>query len=579
MALSTDELAVKASKMELTVGEAIDYALELPGVSDNKKKQIRALKSGLPKAGINLDLPYTEMRRQENWSLLSKEVGGANRYGNFQSLESSVRPVLQAEGVLNLNIETPDGRTLEAYPLIVGGKGSGSLSGGSQRTGLAGERPMQGLIPEVALNQIYQEALPKVVENYDQPTADLIEYHKATFQRPEQLIGDSAILKSDVSVKDGVVTIKGLRKGNKSRPTVTFPAESPVGALVIRNLETGEGEKLFDTTPAKFDSAFRETISPSLLGAFEDVLPLYDANDPSRGVVSTPSAIRSAMTRILGVEKGYPDDIVEAMMGHIDASILTRNYRGAKPAKGMGDIITGLYLGDTPSYAGFGGEGGGIVLTPEQQKSVAEAQVSEAQAKRDQSALDSLNARKERIQFLQSPEGQEFLRQEEEYLLSEAERQARIKARQDELKAETRKAQRDAQKAAEETERAEALKMDSERSQKFLKAISRITGKKYEAASGLVGLGLSYLGITERLSEKETDEVDTRDVLGASMRELTAPGLVIDIAESGGEIVESAGEFLLSPFTEAAEEEAEEKGLAGDTEAQVRSVFGIPPSQ
>jgi len=179
MALSTDELAVKASSMELTVGEAIDYALALPGVSENKKKQIRALKSGLPKAGVNLDLPYTEMRRQENWSLLSKEVGGANRYGNFQSLESSIRPVLQAEGVLNLNIETPDGRTLEAYPLIVGGKGSGSLSGGSQRTGLAGERPMQGLIPEVALNQIYQEALPKIVENYDQPTADLIEYHKA----------------------------------------------------------------------------------------------------------------------------------------------------------------------------------------------------------------------------------------------------------------------------------------------------------------------------------------------------------------------------------------------------------------
>ena len=579
MALTTDQLAVKASSMELTVGEAIDYASALPGVTEDAKKKLRALKSGLPKAGISLDLPYTEMRRQENWSLLSKEVGGANRFRNFQALESAIRPVLKAEGVLNLNIETPDGRTLEAYPLIVGGKGSGSLSGSTQRTGLAGERPMRGLIPEVALNEIYSEALPKVVEDYDQATADLLEYHKATFQRPEQLVGDSAILKSDVSVKDGVVTIKGLRKGTKSRPTLSFPVESPVGSLVVRNLESGTGDKLFDTTLSRFDSAFRETISPSLLGAFEDVLPLYDANDPSRGVISSPSAIRSAMTQVLTVEKEYPDDIVEAMMGHIDASILTRNYRGAKPAKGMGEIITGLYLGDTPSYTGFGGEGGGIMLTPEQQKTMAEAQVSEAKAKRDQAALDSLNARRKQIEFLQSPEGQKFLQQEEEYLLSEAERQARLKARQDEIKAETRRNQRDAQKAADEAEKAAAMKMDSERSQKFLRAISRITGKKYEAASGLVGLGLSYMGITERLDEDDTDEVDTRDVLGASMRELTAPGLIIDIAESGGEALESAGEFLLSPFTEAAEEEAEEKGLAGDTEAQVQSIFGIPPSQ
>jgi len=579
MALTTDQLASKASSMELTVGEAIDYASQLPGVSEDAKKKLRALKSGLPKAGLSLDLPYTEMRRQENWSLLSKEVGGANRFRNFQALESAIRPVLKAEGVLNLNVDTPDGRTIEAYPLIVGGKGSGSLSQATQRTGLAGERPMRGLIPEVALNQIYAEAIPKVVENYDQPTADLLEYHKATFQRPEQLVGDSAILKSEVTVRDGVVTVNGLRKGNKSRPALSFPVESPMGALIVRNLESGTGDKLFDTTLSRFDSAFRETISPSLLGAFEDVLPLYDANDPSRGVISTPSAIRSALTQVLTVEKGYPDDIVEAMMGHIDSSILTRNYRGAKPAKGMGEIITGTYLGNTPEYAGFGGEGGGIMLTPEQQKTMAEAQVSEAQAKRDQAALDSLKARREQIEFLQSQEGQEFLRKEEEYLLSEAERQARIKARQDEIKAETRRNQRDAKKAADEAERAAAMKMDSERSQKFLQAISRITGKKYEAASGLVGLGLGYMGITERLDDEDTDEVDTRDVLGASMRELTAPGLIIDIAESGGELVESAGEFLLSPFTEAAEEEAEERGLAGDTEAQVQSVFGIPPSQ
>jgi len=231
------------------------------------------------------------------------------------------------------------------------------------------------------------------------------------------------------------------------------------------------------------------------------------------------------------------------------------------------------------SPAGFGGEGGGLPLTPEQQKVVSEAQVSEAQAKSEKSALESLNARRERIEFLQSPEGQEFLKQEEEYLLSESERQARIKARQDEIKAETRKTQREAKKAAETAEKAEALRMNSDESNKFLQAISRITGKKYEAGSALLGAGLGYLGITGRLDEKETDEVDVKDVVGASMRELTAPGLVIDIAESGGELLESAGEFLLSPFEEAAEEEAEERGLAGDTEAQVQSMFGIPPNQ
>ena len=60
---------------------------------------------------------------------------------------------------------------------------------GTQRTGLAGERPMEGLLEKEKLDAIYADALPEVEAKYNANTRRLVEYHRNTFQRPEQLVG------------------------------------------------------------------------------------------------------------------------------------------------------------------------------------------------------------------------------------------------------------------------------------------------------------------------------------------------------------------------------------------------------
>jgi len=413
MAISYDELVNKAMDQSLTVREAIDYAMSKPNVTDNHFKQLRALKSQWEKTGLPEDITLAEMRKEENWSRLGKDVNKhSNKFGNFQALELNIRPVLEEAGVLNTTVPGPGGKgEIRVYPLITGGKGSGSLSGGAQRTGLAGERPMRGLIPQDDIEKIYSEAIPQMRSTYGDAVADLAEYHKATFQRPEQLVGDSAITKADVTITDDYVTIKGVTKGKKTRPTVKYPVGSPMADLVIRNYESSKSEKLFDVKLSTYDEAYRKTISPKLVAGFEDVLPLFDAKDPSKGVISSPSATRSFMARILTDELGYPDDVAEAMMGHTDSSILSRNYRGLKPVEGMGKIADSLLIGVRDKFGGFGEDAANFTstLTEEQRRDLAEAQVAEAKNKTATYLSETLEKEKDRVAYLESDEGQKFL--------------------------------------------------------------------------------------------------------------------------------------------------------------------------
>lgn len=413
MALSYEEFVEKAADQTLTVREAIEYAMTRPTTSENHFKQLRALRNTWDKTGLPEDITLAEMRKQDNWSRLGKNINKhSNKYGNFQALETNIRPIFEEAGILNLTIPGPGGQgQIKVYPLITGGKGSGSLSGGAQRTDLAGERPMRGLIPQDDIEKIYSEAIPKMRAEYGDAVADLAEYHKATFQRPKQLIGDSAITKADVTITDEFVTIKGVTKGTKTRPTVKYPIGSPIADLVIRNYESTKSEKLFDVNLSTYDEAYRATISPKLVAGFEDMLPLFDANDPSKGVISSPSATRSFMVRILTEELGYPDDVAEVMMGHKDSSILTRNYRGLKPNEGMGKIIDSLLIGVRDGFGGFGDNAANFTanLTEEERRELAKAQVAEAKDKTETYLSDALEKQKTRVAYLESPEGQKLL--------------------------------------------------------------------------------------------------------------------------------------------------------------------------
>lgn len=434
MALTLEELTVKANDMSLTVREAVEYALDRPNVSDNAKKGIRALITGFEKAGLNPDMPYADMRHEDNWIKLSKEVGGANRYGNFQKLEKVIRPTLQSTGMLNkqLPIEGSDAK-IDVYPEITGASG---VSKGTQRTGVGGKRPMRGLIPQDAIEQMYNTALPEIEKAFDQKTADALLYHKATFQRPEQLVGASGILKSDVQVQGDKITVGGITKGNKTRPAVTYPKDSEIGQLILRNLEASKSDKLFDVPRTNFDNAYKKFISPQLVGAFEAQLPLVDLKDPSKGVVSGPSATRHFMAKMLLDEQKIPKDIVEGMMGHTDLGILGTNYTGSSPVEGIGSIISSNYNGAPSDLAQFGQQGfagqPAIKLTEEQQFAIGEEKKASAQ-------LKALEANKERVQYLMSEEGQKFLQAQHDLEMQsdamELERQQRKTQLKEEAKA------------------------------------------------------------------------------------------------------------------------------------------------
>ena len=177
---------------------------------------------------------------------------------------------------------------------------------GTQRTGLAGERPMQGTLPKADLDAIYNEALPEIRANYDEKTARIIEYHRTTFQRPEQLLNLKA---SDVVVSGDVVTVKGkitTGRDHKGRPELRFKSDSPVGQLLLEALNdesvplSGNDRSLFGVDAEKFNAAFNNHVG-TRLEKFSDVLPVADVKVEEGGKVvridqkpvTTPSAIRS----------------------------------------------------------------------------------------------------------------------------------------------------------------------------------------------------------------------------------------------------------------------------------------------
>jgi len=579
MPLSYDELVDKAMDQTLTVREAIDYAMAKPNVSENHFKQLRALRNTWDKTGLPDDITLAEMRKEQNWSRLGKDVNkSGNKFGNFQALEKNIRPILEESGAINTMVPGPGGKgQIRVYPLITGGKGSGSLSGAAQRTGLAGERPMRGLIGQDDIEKLYSEALPEIRASHGDIAADVALYHKATFQRPEQILGDSAILKSDVAITDEYVTVKGVTKGKKTRPTVKYPVGSPMADLILRNYESTSSDKLFNIPPKTYDDAYRASISPRLLAGFENELPLLDANDPSKGVVTTPSATRSIMVKIVTDELGYPDDVAEAMMGHTDSSILSRNYRGLKPMEGMGKIVDSLLVGVREGFQGFGDDASTFTstLSEEDRRELAKAQVAEAKSKTETYESDALKKQRERVAYLTSEEGQKFLEGQQSLAKKEIEQKLELQVFEAQKKAEMKAAsQVDVEIKGPELDN--DMKKGMQELAEFFKGIG---GEKMMQAGAAVGAtALFGASLMPRVSEAQEKIEAGKPVIpsvaeeaGQFLLEEGPVGMIQGGLEVGKEVVGAA----LEPAARELEKQAGEAGIQDDVETQMSRMFGI----
>jgi hypothetical protein len=60
--------------------------------------------------------------------------------------------------------------------------------------------------------------------------------------------------------------------------------------------------------------------------------------------------------------------------------------------------------------------------------------------------------------------------------------------------------------------------------------------------------------------------------------ELTVPGMIVTGAKEAPALIEEGAQILAEPVEEAVREEAEQKGISGDTESQMQRMFGIPPN-
>ncbi len=352
------EITQKAKAGTLTIGEAINFAsnsiVPMPeGYAKNKKGEyparnnIQTLKRSLAvlqkKAPNSFPLgentPLKDMRQPEIVFLFRRDGSPdmANRAYNYQQFENIFFNAMRGKRLGSFSETIADGIEEEMYPRLAG---SGNPMG-TQRTGLAGERPMQGTLSKADLDAIYDEALPEIRTNYDEKTARIIEYHRTTFQRPEQLLNLKA---SDVVVSGDVVTVKGkitTGKDHKGRPELKFKSDSPMGQLLLEALNdesvslSGNDRSLFGVDADNFNAAFNNHVG-TRLEKFSDVLPVADVKVEEGGKViridqkpvTTPSSIRSIVPHYMLKDMKVNRDIVQGLMGHKPNDELANNYAG-----------------------------------------------------------------------------------------------------------------------------------------------------------------------------------------------------------------------------------------------------------
>lgn len=441
MALSREEVAQKAKDKTLTVGEAIEYA-KTQDMSSSRARQINALPKNFKDKGIPLDTPYYQLRSSSVAEAFdARKEGVANSWRNFYSMEEVLNSVFMEYGIRSI-VEND----VALYPVL---SGSGNYIEtvykipATMRSGLAGERPMQGIVTLEQLAEIYREAIPKIE---DEEIKAALAYNVATAVRPAQLVGPNAIKKSDVvfnkdesdtivsiTIKEKRQTVAQQRSGadpdRKNRPEVTFPIDSEIGQVVYNQYERSETDNLFgNVTSARLSSAFNKNISPTLLSKYKDELPLLDSNNPDKGVVSTISAIRHIVPKAWIKTKGVPRDVVEYMMGHISGDILEKNYIGQDagsasqivasamneyalegPKRDFADspLVTGEFRVAGSEQQGSGGVSfGTIQLTDEQKATIAAERISESELKEaeNRQAIRQINTQE--FEYWSSEEGQ-----------------------------------------------------------------------------------------------------------------------------------------------------------------------------
>jgi len=361
------DILKKAQAGTLTIGEALEFTLDKrtplpasltkkvkPGAVPGKaaRSRIAALRgaNGIPKLAAEhpdvfpkgLDTPLKDMRSPDI-TMLFQKIGSAdksNRAYNYQTFENiffhNLPSVSRFVEKIDAELE-PE----EMYPRLAGQ----DKPMGTQRTGMVGAQPMRGTITKEQIDAMYEVGLPAIEQEYGPKTRRLIEYHRYTFNRIDQLI---ELTKDDVVISDDKITILGKDGGdNKNRPELSFKRESPVGKLVLDSYNESSSNSLFDVPEDKFSAAFNKHIGNQFAEKYSKLVPLHEVKkyDKAGKVTSlamepltTPSVIRSAVPHYL-LKMKIDSRVVEGLMGHVDSSTLAKYYTGTVLDEELSNVL------------------------------------------------------------------------------------------------------------------------------------------------------------------------------------------------------------------------------------------------
>ena len=361
------DILKKAQAGTLTVGEALEFTLDkrtpLPASLTKKAKpgtvpgkaarsRISALRgaNGIPKLAAEhpdvfpkgLDTPLKDMRSPDI-TMLFQKIGSAdksNRAYNYQTFENiffhNLPSVSRFVEKIDAELE-PE----EMYPRLAGQ----DRPMGTQRTGMVGAQPMRGTVTKEQIDAMYETGLPAIEREYGSKTRRLIEYHRYTFNRIDQLI---ELTKDDVVISDDKITVLGKDDiDNKNRPELSFKRESPVGKLILDSYNESSSNSLFDVPEDKFSAAFNKHIGNQFAEKYSKLVPLhevkkYDKAGKVTGLamepLTTPSVIRSAVPHYL-LKMKIDSRVVEGLMGHVDSSTLARYYTGTVLDEELSNVL------------------------------------------------------------------------------------------------------------------------------------------------------------------------------------------------------------------------------------------------
>lgn len=567
------------------------FGEDMAPAPESSRTRISAVANSTAKAGFSLDTPFREIVNSRealekisqvgsidpNWSSVFRSVEkfaittDADKpivYKNPKDVGSGLRGAKQSRETKKFKGVPP---AKDAFPEVVAGLSTiddPSTRNALVASSLAPYRP--GEIANLRIGKYDPETVTVArAPGYFDPVAGEI-----VFPEGSQLKTKSALekLKLDKNSILYQVLISQAQQAEALGTDELFPnVDTGVMTKAIQENITPRMAQFEGILGRPFDEAkdFRKLLASMIVGELG-----YATEADTMMGHSTDAQINAALTKINS--KHYVSQIVRSESPLTAVELALENMIGeAIGAQSFNETAVSFGL-DIPGYTDLDPEDPKVIPITTSGQQLGDSLTVENRPLTD-AELGSLETRREKVNADNYEAAQQATKRAQ---LLEEENIAR--ERELETQRAERKASKDAQKAADQAAKdaaeADKLKFTDEEKKGLGTFFNKVLGRKGQAVVTGVEAGLTALGISTALTEKsEARPLSPAQVGETLVEELTIPGMIVSGAKEVPGLARETAGFLAEPVEEAVQKEAEEKGLAGDTEAQLEGLFGLPP--